>query len=65
MSLWGSRKFKLTIAACLFAIGNAIVGTVTWQQALWACVVAIATNIFGIAIEDHGLKSRGNSPPPQ
>jgi hypothetical protein len=57
--LWKSRKFKLTVSACLIAAGNAVAGTVTWQQAVWACVVAIAVNVLGIAAEDMATKSGG------
>ena len=51
-SLLISRKFNLTIAAVLGAVAGAVSGEMTWSQAIFASIGAIAVNVFGIAYED-------------
>jgi hypothetical protein len=59
LSLFSSRKFKLTAAAVLGIVATVLTGEITWAQAVWPIVVAVAANVFGIAIEDAGAKSKG------
>lgn len=56
LALIKSRKFKLTVIACLGAVTAALNGKVSWEQALYAGICAIAANILGIAIEDASAK---------
>lgn len=36
-----SRKFALTLGAVLVAVGGAVTGEATWNQAVWATVTAV------------------------
>jgi hypothetical protein len=36
-----SRKFALTLGAVLVAVGSAVTGETTWNQAVWATVASV------------------------
>lgn len=56
LALLKSRKFKLTLTACLVAVVAALKDEVSWEKAVLTCVVAIVANVLGIAAEDSAAK---------